>query len=98
MDADEFNFFDFVVNEEDEAMLLLYARDDEPQAPRIELDIDNRAAVLYRRPDEAIELEDIPAEAIDSMADADKLLVCELSKEEKGDDSDIVYAYEADID
>ena len=49
MDADEFNFFDFVVNEEDEAMLLLYARDDEPQAPRIELDIDNRAAVLYRR-------------------------------------------------
>lgn len=98
MSADEFDTFDFVVNEEDEAMLLLYVREGEPQDPRIELDIENKSAVLFRTPEEAIDLQDIPAEALDSMADADKLLVCELAREEKGDDSDIVYAYEADID
>ena len=97
MTADRFDTFDFVINEEDEAMLLLYARENEPQNPRIELDIENKSAVLYRTPDEAIDLEDIPDEALDSMADADKLLVCELARQEDKD-SDIVYAYEADID
>ena len=42
-------------------------------------------------------LYEVPDDVIDSLQDADNLLVCELSKEEREEDSKIVRAYEADI-
>lgn len=91
------NTYDFVTNDEDEVMLLLYAGEDEPKNPTIEIDADNRSAILYRNEDDAISLEVIPDDVFDSLLDADSLLVCELSREENEDDTKIVYAYEADI-
>ncbi len=91
--------YDFVVNDEDEVMLLLYAGESAPATEtRIVLDAENHSAELFRNDDESIVLEAIPDEIFDSLIDADKLLVCELSKTENEDDSRIVYAYEADIE
>lgn len=91
--------YDFVVNDEDEVMLLLYAGELAPATEtRIVLDAENHSAELFRNDDESIVLEAIPDEIFDSLIDADKLLVCELSKTENEDDSRIVYAYEADIE
>lgn len=91
--------YDFVVNDEDEVMLLLYAGESAPATEtRIVLDAENHSAELFRNDDESIVLEAIPNEIFDSLIDADKLLVCELSKTENEDDSRIVYAYEADIE
>ena len=91
--------YDFVVNDEDEVMLLLYAGESAPAAEtRIVLDAENHSAELFRNDDESIVLEAIPDEIFDSLIDADKLLVCELSNTENEDDSLIVYAYEADIE
>ncbi len=91
--------YDFVVNDEDEVMLLLYAGESAPaMETRIVLDAENHSAELFRNDDESIVLEAIPDEIFDSLIDADKLLVCELSKTENEDDSRIVYAYEADIE
>lgn len=42
-------------------------------------------------------LTDIPENVFDSLQDSDKLMVCELSVEEKEEDTKIVYAYEAEI-
>ena len=42
-------------------------------------------------------LSDIPEDVFDSLDDADKLMVCELSAEENEEDTQIVYAYEAEI-
>ena len=39
----------------------------------------------------------LPSEAFDSLKEADKLLICELSIEENEKDTQIVYAYEAEI-
>ena len=39
----------------------------------------------------------IPDDAFDSLQDADSLMVCELSREEREEDVEIVRAYEADI-
>ena len=91
--------YDFVVNDEDEVMLLLYAGETAPATEtRIALDAENHSAELFRNEDESIVLEAIPDEIFDSLIDADKLLVCELSNTENADDSRIVYAYEADIE
>ena len=91
--------YDFVVNDEDEVMLLLYAGESAPATEtRIVLAAENHSAELFRNDDESIVLEAIPDEIFDSLIDADKLLVCELSNTENEDDSRIVYAYEADIE
>ena len=91
--------YDFVVNDEDEVMLLLYASDTPPaEATRIVLDPENNSAELFRNEDESIVLDAVPDSIFDSLADADKLLVCELSDTENEEDSKIVYAYEADIE
>ena len=90
--------YDFVVNDEDEVMLLLYASNTEPQNARFVLNIEENKAELYRNEQECVVLENIPDDIFDSLADADKLLVCEISDTEKDEDSEIVFAYEADIE
>ena len=95
-----FDTFDFLNNDEDEDMLLLYERDTEPvSVPHIEFDIENKSALLYRNEEDILELGDIEENVLDSLQDADKLLICELSREtDKDGDNTIVRAYEADID
>ena len=97
MNADDFDTFDFLINDEDEVMLLLYQRDGEPKDPHIELDMEEKSALLYRNEDDNILLKDISDDVFDSLQDADKLLVCELSREENEDDAQIVHAYEVEI-
>jgi len=89
--------YDFIVNEEDEVMLLLYVRDGEPKDPAIEINAEDQSAVLYRNDEDSILLEHIPDDIFDSLHDADTLLVCELSREETEEETQIIYAYEADI-
>lgn len=97
---ENFDTFDFLVNDEDEVMLLLYERESEPTAnPRIEFNIEEKSALLYRNDDDILELTDIEDSILDSLQDADKLLICELSQEKDSDgDNTIARAYEADID
>ena len=97
MTSEEFETYDFLINDEDEAMLLLYVREGEPQNATIEIDPKKRSAILHRRPGDDVFLDDIPEDALDSMADADKLLVCELSIEKDEKDTQIIYAYEVEI-
>lgn len=94
-DNDKFDAFDFIINEEDEVMLLLYAREGEAKDAVIEIDAGNRSAVLYRNEEDGVVIDRIPDDAFDSLQDADR--VCELSREEREEDVEIVRAYEADI-
>ena len=90
--------YDFVVNDEDEVMLLLYAGNTEPENARFVIDLEENKAELYRNETECVVLENIPDDIFDSLVDADKLLVCEISNTENDEDSEIVFAYEADIE
>lgn len=97
MNEEELQTFDFLINDEDEVMLLLYQQEGEPKNPRIELNPEEKSAVLNRTENEELMLSDIPEDVFDSLDDADKLMVCELSAEENEEDTQIVYAYEAEI-
>ena len=91
------NAYDFVTNDEDEVMLLIYANDTEPKNATIEINTEDRSAILYRNDEDSLLLSVIPDEVFDSLLDADTLMVCELSIEDDEEDTEIVYAYEADI-
>lgn len=97
MDTQDFETFDFLINDEDEVMLLLYQRSGEPKAPHIEIDFEEKAALLYRNDEDIIQLNDISEDVLDSLQDADKLLVCELARTTKEEDDEITLAYEAEI-
>ena len=93
----DFDAYDFIVNDEDEVMLLLYARESEPRDAVIEIDAENMSAVLHHNQEDGILIERIPDDIFDSLQDADSLLVCELKKTDKEEETEIVFAYEADI-
>lgn len=97
METENFETFDFLINDEDEVMLLLYQREGEPQNPHIEIDEEEKAALLYRNENDIIQLNDISEDVLDSLQDADKLLVCELSRNKDDEEDEIVHAYEAEI-
>ena len=97
MDNKDFETFDFLINDDDEVMLLLYQREGEPENPHIEIDFEEKAALLYRNDNDIIELSDISDDVLDSLQDADKLLVCELSRTENEEEEEITHAYEAEI-
>lgn len=97
MDADTFETFDFLINDEDEVMLLLYQREGEPQDAHIELNAEDKSAMLFRNDSDNLLLKDISDDVFDSLQDADKLLICELSRTENEKDAEIVHAYEAEI-
>ncbi len=97
MATPDINTYDFLINDEDEVMLLLYVHEGEPHDSSIELDINNKSAILHRTPTDEVYLDGIPDDVLDSIQESDKLLVCELSVEKEDKDTKIVYAYEADI-
>ena len=97
MTEEKFDTYDFLLNDEDEAMLLLYVRDGAPENPSIAINIDEKSAILIRNANDEVALSGIPDDVLDAMQDADKLLVCELSVEDDEKETKIVYAYEAEI-
>ena len=92
------NSYDFIINDEDEVMLLLYARSGTPKDAVIAINRGEHKAVLHRNEQDNLVMEGIEEEVLDSLEDADTLLVCELSNEENDADTKIVNAYEADIE
>jgi hypothetical protein len=90
--------YDFIVNDDNEVMLLLYAGTTKPEDARLTLNAEEHSAELARNKNETVVLEEIPDSVFDNLLEADTLLVCELTDTEKEDDSEIVYAYEAEID
>ena len=97
MTDNDFDKFDFIINEDDEVMLLLYARETPPKNPCITIDLEDKSAMLQRNSSDGIQLKEIPDEILDSLQETDKLLVCELNTTNDEKDTQIVYAYEAEI-
>lgn len=94
---ENFDIFDFVINDEDEIMLLLYVQEGEPANSYIEVNKDTNSAVLFRNAEHSIDLKEISEDILDAMFDAESLLVCELSREEDDKETKIIYAYEAEV-
>ena len=97
MTENSFNTYEFIINDDDEIMLLLYSQEGSPNKPVLDVMLEENKAVLYRSKDKGIIIEDISDDVLDMLSDIDKILVCELSTEDNEDDTLLTNAYEATI-
>ena len=95
--AIDINTYDFLISDENEVMLLLYARDIAPDTPAVRLDPEAKTIELYRRRDDAFTLENIEPQIFELLATETNLLVCEIYPTSNPDETEIVYTYEAAI-
>jgi hypothetical protein len=95
--AFDVNTFDFMISEENEVMLVIYARDIAPEDPIARLDPENKTVELYRRKNDAFSLENVSDDVFELLKDEDNLLVCEIMPTENPDETEIVYTYEATL-
>ena len=91
------NTFDFLVSDENEVLLLLYARDIAPEAPIVRLNAEQNNIELYRRVNDAFTLEHVENEVFDILKNEKELLVCEIMPTDNPDETEIVYTYKAQI-
>ena len=97
MTENSFNTYEFIINDDDEIMLLLYSQEGSPDKPVLDVMLEENKAVLYRSKDKGIIIEDISDDVLDMLSDIDKILVGELSAEDNEDDALLTNAYEATI-
>ena len=86
-----------MVTDENDVMLLLYARDTAPENPAVQLNYDEHNIVLSRNAEDVLTLENVEDEIFDNLQDDNTLLVCEIEPTDSEDDAEIVYTYEANI-
>ncbi len=93
----DFNTFDFMVTDENDVMLLLYARETAPENPTVRLNNDEHSIILTRNQEDVLTLENVEDEIFDNLQDDTTLLVCEIEPSDNEEDAEIVYTYEAEI-
>lgn len=91
------NTYSFLISEENEVMLIIYARDIEPEQPAVRLNPEEHNVELYRRVNDAFTLENVEDEVFTLLKDEENLLVCEILPTPDPDETEIVYTYEAPI-
>jgi hypothetical protein len=89
--------YDFIISDENEIMLILHSRDSAPENPVVRLNADNRTVELYRNAEDAVTLQYVDSDIFNNLAEDNKLLVCEIQPTDDPDETEIVYAYHADI-
>ncbi len=97
MSGNTFDSYDFLLNEDDEVMLLLYAKESKPENPYMVIDFDNKSAELYRNGTDCVVIADISEDILSAIQLVDSILVCELSRDED-EEPKMIYAYEAQIE
>lgn len=91
------NTFDFLISEDNDVLLVIYARDIEPSEPIVRLNPEQKTVELYRRKNDAFTLETVDEEVFNLLSREEKLLVCEILPTENPEETEIVYTYEATI-
>ena len=91
------NSYSFLISDENEVMLIIYARDIEPEQPAVRLNPEEKNIELYRRINDAFTLEKVEDDVFELLKDEDNLLVCEILPTPDPDETEIVYTYEAPI-
>lgn len=96
----DFDTFDFLITDQGDVMLILFARETEPHPrPVIRLNPTAHLVEFYRTDTEAMTLEGVSDDVFKSLEGEETLLICEINPKdsENPEEAEIVYAYEAEI-
>jgi hypothetical protein len=93
----EFDGFDFIITEEDDVMLIIYARSGNPENPSIELKPEKESVILYRNKDDVVTLESVSKDVFGILSEEKALLITEVVPTENELEQEIKQVYEAKI-
>ena len=93
----EFDGFDFIITEEEDILLVIYARKGNPKNPFIELQKEQKCIVLYRNDEDVVTLEDISEQVMNILNEETALLITEVVPTENELEQEVKQVYVAKI-
>lgn len=95
--SEDKNVFDFLVSDDNEVLLIIHSRENEPEEPAIVLMPENSSVEFFRDGSTQLTLQNVKAEVFDALKDKTDIMVCEIESTENPDETEIVYHYHAEI-
>lgn len=93
----EFDGFEFIVTEEEDIMLLIYARKGNPENPAVEINLQNKTVILHRNQDDIVTLENVADDTLAILKEETALLIAEVAPTENPEENEVKQVYEAVI-
>ena len=81
--AETLDIYDILVNDADEILVAIDARDSEPDSPRVTVrkgEGDSQGLLLIRHGDEALYMADVPDHLVEKVLALDEILVAETNE------------------
>jgi len=93
----DMNTFEFLITEEDDVALLLYAREGKADRALVRLFRNEQKVEFYRNEEDELTLENVDDNVFVSLAGKKQLLVCEVLPAENDDELEIIDSYMSEI-
>lgn len=91
------DIFDFIITEDNNVILMIYARETAPYEPSAQLLPEEGKIVIQRNQDEILNLSPVEQDVFNALKQTKKLLVCEIKSTKKANEKEISFVYHIEI-
>lgn len=93
----DFDGFEFIITEEDDVMLIIYARSSDPENPEVELNKEQKSIVLRRNSTDIVTLENVEDKILNNLSEEKALLIAEVVPTDNPLEHEVKQVYNAVI-
>ena len=93
----DFDGFEFIITEEDDVMLIIYARSSDPENPQVELNKEQKRIILRRNNTDIVTLENVEDKILNNLSEEKALLIAEVVPTENPLEHEVKQVYNAVI-
>lgn len=93
----DFDGFEFIITEEDDVMLIIYARSSDPENPQVELNKEQKRIILRRNSTDIVTLENVEDKILNNLSEEKALLIAEVVPTENPLEHEVKQVYNAVI-
>ena len=93
----DFDGFEFIITEEDDVMLIIYARSSDPENPQVELNKEQKRIILRRNSTDSVTLENVEDKILNNLSEEKALLITEVVPTENPLEHEVKQVYNAVI-
>lgn len=93
----DFDGFEFIITEEDDVMLIIYARSSDPENPQVELNKEQKRIILRRNSTDIVTLENVEDKILNNLSEEKALLIAEVVPTDNPLEHEVKQVYNAVI-
>jgi hypothetical protein len=93
----DFDGFEFIITEEDDIMLIIYARSTNPENPEVELNKEQKRVILRRNSTDVVTLEGVEDKIMENLSQEKALLIAEVVPTDNPLEHEVKQVYNAVI-